>query len=50
MKNEFDSLSNNTMSELLDIYQCRDWGNISWNKFINLFLENFKETTNHWRD
>jgi hypothetical protein len=50
MKNEFNVLSDTTVSKLLDIYQCRDWGDISWNEFIDLFLEDFEQTVEYWKN
>jgi hypothetical protein len=45
---EFNGMTENIMSELLDIYQMKDWG-CSWAQFLEIFNEVVDEKIGKWQ-
>lgn len=45
---EFNGMTENIMSELLDIYQMKDWG-CSWARFLEIFNEVVDEKIGKWQ-
>lgn len=46
---EFKGMTDNIMSELLDIYQMKDWG-CSWTRFLEIFNEVINEKIGDWQN
>lgn len=46
---EFDSRIDNIMSDLLDVYQMKDWG-CSWVRFLEIFNEMVGEKIGDWQN
>lgn len=46
---EFDSMTDNIMSQLLEVYQMKDWG-CSWTRFLEIFNEMIGEKIGDWQN
>lgn len=48
LHNEFDLITDNIMSKLLELYQMKDWG-CSWVRFLEIFNEIMGEKIGDWQ-
>lgn len=48
MIEDMKSIVDDTMSQLLDLYQAKDWG-VSWIKFTEIFTEIILPTIGEWQ-
>lgn len=48
MREEMKIIADNTMRQLLDLYQAKDW-DVSWIKFTEIFTEIILLTIGDWQ-
>jgi hypothetical protein len=48
MREEMKVIADDTMRQLLDLYQAKDWG-VSWIKFTEIFTEIILLTIGDWQ-
>ena len=48
MREEMKVIADDTMSQLLSLYQAKDWG-VSWIKFTEIFTEIILLTIGDWQ-
>lgn len=48
IRREFNGMTDNIMSELLDIYQMKDWG-CFWARFLEIFNEVVDKKIGKWQ-
>lgn len=48
MRREFKSMTDDIMSQLLDLYQMKDWG-CSWVQLLEIFNEVVNEKIGEWQ-
>lgn len=49
IEKELDAHTSSLFQELLDIYQCRDWG-VSWVQFLEVFSQKVEKYTTEWKN
>lgn len=48
MREDMKVIANDTMSQLFDLYQMKNWG-MSWIEFIEIFTEIMLSTVEDWQ-
>lgn len=43
LQNQIEGMTENIVSDFLDVWQCQDWG-VSCNKFVKLFIANISKS------